>query len=203
MRFCAFDHDKTMLSKIILKGMIMNMDRTAIVNRSKFLGALGVFLTVVLVTWGAVSGNIEAPSEKTVQVELLGSQVKKISDTQAENGPYVKNTGTSPCYVRIRVDVSSEEVALGDMPWGTFEEKMYSPDIERKEEEFWVKSGRYYYYKNTVSGDMLLPGRETPRLFTAVNSPQPLSRVNIGVVTEAMGSENCPTSDKAWEGYIK
>lgn len=66
--------------------------------------------------------------------------------------PYITNTGNLPCFVRMRADFSDSEA----------EEFCEPLDIDTGNWEYDSADG-YYYYKKP-----LLPGEETPPLFTLV-----------------------------------
>lgn len=79
------------------------------------------------------------------------------------------NQGMAGCRLRVRVcgpSVEGEPVLeAGHL---TPEGFIGSGEPIGDEEEYWTAKGAYLYYKNSRTGDLLPPGRETPPLYTAV-----------------------------------
>lgn len=119
--------------------------------------------------------------EEPVKVELV-RKVPANAPTLEELHPgelsqrelAVRNTGKAACYLRVKLCIPQAEGKA------VFETGFFSSGAFRKtgdgvgeSDEYWACEGEYICYKNRKTGDLLLPGKETPLLYDAVRlSPE-------------------------------
>lgn len=154
--------------------------------------ALGLSLLAVL--WGLCW--LLEPHVETAQVQavILGSEdgegAPVISPgSAAQGGVAFRNRGQSGCRLRVRLCVdkvggkpvleAGEQTAGGFRPAGAG---------EPKGGEYWTARGEYLYYENERTGGLLLPGRETPAVYTAVRLNRQLAQAELAAAGR-LGSE--------------
>lgn len=110
---------------------------------------------------------------------------------QIQKRVWVQNTGTAPCYVRVRVIFSDSRM-----------EKQCSIDWNQKE---WIqnKTDQYFYYKN-----ILYPGENTTDLMGTVSvsdtaKPEELVPFQIFVYAECCQAGNAASWKDAWDAFLK
>jgi hypothetical protein len=141
-----------------------------------------------------------------------GAEAKTIAPGQiVVKDPYVTNTGVNPCYVRIRIDMpqigGKDLFVLGNGGSGSFAAINFYTAEQSGIKEYWLKSGGYYYYKNSETADILNPEKFTPKLFTAIMLSDDIDEGdfgagsavrNIEIYTEAVQSQSFKNSVAAW-----
>lgn len=145
--------------------------------------ALGLGLLALL--WGLCW--LLEPHVETAQVQavILGSEDGEGSPVispggTAEGGVAFRNRGQSGCRLRVRVCVdrvggkpvleAGEQTRGGFRPAGTG---------EPQGGEYWTAQGEYLYYENRRTGGLLLPGRETPAVYTTVRLNRELTQEEL------------------------
>lgn len=104
---------------------------------------------------------------------------------------WVENTGSAPCYVRVRVTFSDSRM-----------EKLCNVDWNQND---WIQNGEepYFYYRN-----ILYPGKTTTDLMQSVTvledaSSEMLEPFQILVYTEACQVGNAEDWKEAWEYFFR
>ncbi|MCI8385537.1 MAG: hypothetical protein HFE95_03785 [Acutalibacter sp.] len=155
--------------------------------------ALGLGLLALL--WGLCW--LLEPHVETAQVQaiILGSQDGEGSPVispggTAEGGMAFRNQGRSSCRLRVRLCVdkvggkpvleAGEQTRGGFRPAGTG---------EPKGGEYWTARGEYLYYENERTGGLLLPGRETPAVYTTVRLNRELAQAELAAAGRLGGEQ--------------
>lgn len=141
-------------------------------RRERFYAALALALMAAL--WGLcwlLEPHTEAPQVRALPLgseDGEGSSVLAVGEA-AQGGVAFRNTGHSGCRLRVRLCVAQvdgkpvleagDETEAGFVPAG---------EGQPEGEEYWTARGEYLYYVNQRTGDLLLPGRDTPAVYTSV-----------------------------------
>lgn len=195
-----------------MEGFRLKLTRTkkiaAAVAAVAVIGGMAVGSTLAYLTDQKEATNTITVGD--VKIELLepgfptgGPPSMEPGMTQAKD-PYLKNTGTNPAYVRLRVDIPTATIGgqentplfeLGYLNGNEFKtdiEDHFTAEIDGTTVK-WVKEGEYYYLRKADGSDFQLPAKkdtdmkfpETPKLFTHI-------RLNPGLKEE----ELAPVSGK-------
>ena len=126
-------------------------------------------------TVGGINIDLLEPSWSTSEPEALNM----VPGDSVDKDPQVKNTGVSPCYVRLKVTgLTYDETILA--PAGF---KVLGANLTN-----WTYSDGYYYYNIT-----LVPNATTPALFTGIELDSAVEgnvgNFNIVVYAEAVQCE--------------
>ena len=116
-------------------------------RRKPLILVLSIVLLLVIGI-GATLAYFHLPSGpviNTFQAGSAGAEVVEDIDGDTKEAIYVKNTGKSPVYVRVRL-VSYYEVSDGIV-----DGSQASPTLSFTEGDKWVKDGEYYYYNEPLA----------------------------------------------------
>lgn len=133
-----------------------------------------VFLVLLAGVWGLLCTLGPGREPAAIQAAVLGPEdsesvpVLRPGET-ADSSMSFKNHGLTGCRLRVRV-CGPQIDGLPVLEPGYMGPEGFSPSGTggEGEEEYWTAKGAYLYYKNSRTGDLLLPDRETPPLYTAV-----------------------------------
>lgn len=155
--------------------------------------ALGLAMLAVL--WG-LCWLLEPHAETAlVQAVVLGSEDGEGSAVispggTAEGGMAFRNRGQNGCRLRVRICVdqvagkpvleAGEQTRSGFLPAGTG---------EHRGPEYWTARGEYLYYENERTGGVLLPGRETPAVYTTVRLNRALAQEELAAAGRLAGEQ--------------
>lgn len=136
----------------------------------------GLLLAVLAGIWGLCFGLEPQKEEVCLEAVSFGGEDSEGLEVLrpgeiAERGVRFRNSGPAACQLRVRVCAASVEgqpvLQAGHMGKNGFYETGSGVPASQTE-EYWTAKGEYLYYQNGRTGDLLLPGRETPPLYTAV-----------------------------------
>lgn len=151
---------------------------------SKIIVSLGIALFIVVTLGiGTTTAYFKDQSQKVVNEFTVGNVTTEIveifnkkNNHEYEKRPRVTNTGMNSCYIRMRFEVTPEEmgkrIKFSDLPGNG-----------------WKKSGEWYYYENPVE-----PGQSTSELFTGITveyneADKPWKDFDILLYQEAVQAE--------------
>lgn len=160
-------------------------------------GSLGgaALLMVLAVLFGLCWGL--EPHQEPVQVEAVchtsgdgeGAPVVSMDET-AEGGVAFRNQGQLGCRLRVRLCVAQLDgkpvLEAGRITGSGFQPAGLG---EPEGGEYWTARGEYLYYTNTKTGGVLLPGRETPPVYTAVRLNQALEQEDLETLAVLGGEQ--------------
>ena len=122
------------------------------------------------------------PHQEPLRVEAVcqnagdreGSPVVSMDET-AEGGVAFRNQGRLGCRLRVRLCVAQVD-GKPVLEAGAIRDGSFQPAGTGGPEgtEYWTARGEYLYYENTRTQGLLLPGQETPPVYTAVRLNQEL-----------------------------
>lgn len=138
-------------------------------------------LAVVTAVWG-FSYDLQ-PEEPVVQAVSLGEpDASLIPGEWAQGGAAFRNLGTVPCRLRVKICAAVLDgkpvLEAGCEIDGQF---VSAGNAQPDSDEYWTARGEYLYYRNSATGDLLPPGRESPPVYNAV-------RLNTSLSTETLES---------------
>lgn len=121
--------------------------------------------------------NAESPIIKLITTESEENEVSALKPGEiAETSISIKNLGSSPCYVRVKLCIPAMEgeeiLQPGYLEKGEF---IYLGSKSEKKGEYWTRSGEYMYYCNNKTGNQLLPEKSTAALYNAIRFNPKLS----------------------------
>lgn len=133
-------------------------------------GALALVLAAFL--WGLAywlePQREELRLEAVALADQTGGSPLLTPGGTAPGGVAYVNRGQAGCRVRVKVcapELDGKPALLaGTLTSGRFQEA----GTGGAGEEGWVRRNGYLYYQNARTGDLLLPGRQTPAAYTAV-----------------------------------
>ncbi len=149
-------------------------------------------LTLLAGLWG-FCWQLEPQAEALV-VEAVSLREEGTGSTEgtvltqgqpAAGGVAFRNSGRAGCRLRVKLCVTEldgkpvleagHETPSGFAPAGTETPRGV---------EYWTARGEYLYYNNRQTGDVLLPGRKTPAVYTAVRlnealAPEDLEKLSL------------------------
>lgn len=103
-------------------------------------------------------------------------------------GVVFRNRGRTGCRLRVKI-LAPELDGLPTLEAGDLREGGFAPAGTGEEErEYWSAQGGYLYYRNQRTGDVLLPGRETPAAYTVVRLNPELGAEEVEAL-RLMGAE--------------
>lgn len=128
----------------------------------------------------------------------------------APSGVAFRNTGRSGCRLRVKLCAASLDgetvLQAGDMRNGSFVEAGASPG---ESGEYWTAKGEYLYYRNRDTGDLLLPGRETPPAYSMVRLNDSLTPEALEALRQMDGSQRLfvltqaqPDGEGSWRNAL-
>lgn len=128
----------------------------------------------------------------------------------AESGVMFRNTGRTSCRLRVRLCAESLDgktvLQAGDMIDGGFVE---AGSAEARDGEYWTAKGEYLYYQNRATGDLLLPGQETPPAYSAVRLNDSLDPEALEALRQIDGSQKLfvlaqaqPEGEGGWQNAL-
>ena len=162
--------------------------RVSKTNRPKhFAGLLALVLILVCTVGGTVAylvantdpvTNTFTPGKVSCQVE----EEFKDNDT-VKTKAVIKNTGNVPAYIRVAVVANTVDgdniTGMADLSEGWLND------------EYWTKSGDFYYYKGVVQ-----PGEKTDNLLkTGIN----LDGIQVTILASAIQSMPDAAVEDAWQ----
>lgn len=149
-------------------------------------------------------------AENNVKIELHMEEAEKAEpgEDAVLHSPYIENSGTEACYVRVKIDLPRLEgksvLELGKYNVHGFSQLKFSAD-ESQSVEYWEIKEDYIYYRNRLTDNRLMPGKITPPIYEAVRfSPeiseqgQADSEQSCVVYAQAASAENGRETE-AWQ----
>lgn len=157
-----------------------------VLTKGKKIGAAVVSLALVAsLGIGATLAYLTDKDERAntftignVKIQLLEDKFDELSSgkpvdmepgmIQAKD-PVVKNTGSNPAYVRLKVDIPTygENIALFEI--GYEKDNAFVPGFPDYSGVKWVLEGEYYYLQTASGSAYELPaGQKSPELFTHI-----------------------------------
>ena len=146
-----------------------------------------IALTLLAGAWGIFCTLGPGVEPAAIQAAALGPEdgesvpVLRPGET-ADSSMSFTNHGLTGCRLRVRV-CGPQIGGLPVLEPGHIGPEGFTPSgtADSGEGEYWTAKGAYLYYKNSRTGDLLPPGRETPPLYTAV-------RMNALIDPEALAA---------------
>lgn len=145
---------------------------SAFVITTIFVSAAGITFSSLDVQWlsGSNAQEIQIMLQEDTETFYPGNRTLKPGEPVTAK-PYLVNTGTSECYVRVKVNVPQyKSIALFRLGY-LRGEVFYTLEFTASEAQgmaYWEQNGEYLYYRNKATDDKLHPGELTPVLYSAV-----------------------------------
>ncbi len=153
-----------------------------------------VVLAVLTALWG-LSWQLEPQQEELLikAVDLGSADIESLDSLvpgeTVAGGVAFHNQGRAGCRLRARIyspQLEDKQVLLaGELTQESFLE---AGQGEPAGEEYWTARGEYLYYVNMKTGNLLLPGKKSPPLYTEVCLNQQLSQEDLKTL-ELLGQE--------------
>lgn len=135
-------------------------------------------LTALALAWGLcwrLEPQAEPPAVEAVPLRE-GQSALLAKGQAARGGVAFRNCGRAGCRLRVRLCVPQVDgkpvLEAGHSTGGGF---VPAGTGEPTGGEYWTAQGEYLYYHNEKTGGLLLPGRETPAVYTAVRLNEDLA----------------------------
>lgn len=145
---------------------------SSLIITTVFVSAAGITFSSLEVGWLSAgdSQKVQIMLQEDTQELSSGKPTITPGEPMAAK-PYLINTGTGDCYVRVKVNIPEYEgvslFQLGNLRGDVFQQSEFTVS-QAQGAAYWEQNGAYYYYRNRVTGDRLSPGALTPALYTAV-----------------------------------
>lgn len=161
-------------------------------RRGGLLAAAG--LAVLAGIWGAAWRLKPQENPARLEAVILGAQDGEedpvlLPGELAEGGVAFRNSGQAGCSLRIRICTAELEgkpvLEAGELKEGRFAE---AGSQGREGAGGWVRQGEYLCYQNPYTGDLLLPGQETPPAYSMVRLNPALKEEDLETL-RMMGEE--------------
>lgn len=155
-------------------------------------------LAILVSLWGMVYRLEPHQDEPIIEAVLTGGEDSSgqpslaPGETAMEELRFI-NRGRVGFELRIKLcsaEINSKPVLQpGHITMEGFAPSMV-PEAEPNENEYWTARGEYLYYRNARTGDLLMPGRETPAAYSAVQMNARLEPEELETLA-LMGSAHC------------
>lgn len=153
--------------------------------------AASLALALAAALWGLtfrLEPQREVPAVAAASMAEEGDIPALAPGESAPGGVAFRNRGRTACRLRVKI-LAPELDGLPALEAGDLREDGFAPAGTGEEErEYWSAQGGYLYYRNRRTGDLLLPGRETPAAYTAVRLNPELGAEEVQAL-RLMGAE--------------
>lgn len=148
-----------------------------------------LLLALIVPLWGMVYRLEPYQDQPMIEMLLTGSedsegqQALAPGETAQEQLSF-RNQGHGSFELRVKLcaaEINGKSVLQAGHVTGNGFTPSMTVETEQKEDEYWTARGEYLYYRNIRTGDMLLPGRETPAAYSAI-------QMNAGLEPEELES---------------
>ena len=161
--------------------------RVSKTNRPKHFAALLALVLILVCTVGGTVAYLVAhtdPVTNTFTPGKVSCQVEEKFNEKTKTEAVIKNTGNVPAYIRVAVVANTVDgdniTGMATLPEGWLND------------EYWTKSGDFYYYKGVVQ----------PNAVTAADLLEkdiPLTDIQVTILASAIQSMPDDAVEEAWQ----